>query len=60
MLFIVGWMTATAVEILMGVRRFCIKICGEMSLVIDSLCVEECYGLLGPLGSKLDGRAKRV
>ena len=53
-------MTATAVEILMGVCRFCVKMCGETSLVIDNSCVEERHGLLGPLGSKLDGRVKQV
>ena len=53
-------MIATAVEILMGVRSFCIKICGETSFFIDHLCVKEHHGLPGPLGGKLDGRVKRV
>ena len=30
----------------MGVRRFCIKICSETSLVVDDTCVEERHVLL--------------
>ena len=42
----------------MGVRRFCIKICSDMSLVVDHSRAKERHGLLGPFGSKLDGRVK--
>ena len=49
-----------AVEILVGVCRFCIKICSKKSLVVDNLCVEEQHRRLGPLSGELDGGMKRV
>ena len=58
--FTMGWMTATAVEVLVGVRRFYIKIYGKTSLIIDDSCVTERHGLPGPLGGELDGRVKQV
>ena len=56
--FTVGWLTAIVVEILMGVLRFCIKICSETSLVVDDSCVKEHHGLLGLVSGKLDGTVK--
>ena len=54
----VGWMTAIVVEVMTGVRRFSIKICNKMSLVVDDTCIEECNRLPGPLGGKVDGGRK--
>ena len=51
-------MTAIVVEVLTGVRKFSIKICNKMSLVVDDTCIEERNRLRGPLGGKVDGGMK--
>ena len=53
-LLVVGRMTATVVELLMGVCRLRLKICHQAISITYYFCVEECYRLQRPLIGELD------